>query len=120
MHSRLGSYDLKCSTQLRIQGLHKAVSPLHVQHLHSPDVACEMSFANEVTYDSLIKSRGENVSRIPICRKRGHQVLRHENRAQPNPRKQYFAECADVNHARVLVQSLKRNDRTAAETILAI
>src|SRR5271155_3768992 len=83
-------------------------------------MACEVSLSDEISQDSLIKSRRKDVCSISSCGESGYQIPGNNYITQAQRGKQDFAEGSDINDSRIRVQALQRRNWAASKPILAV
>src|SRR5215216_2048310 len=81
-------------------------SSLCIQAAHLPQMARKVALNNEIREHSLFKHRRMSVDEIAYRPERLHQMPGQDQIADSQSGKEHLAECADVNHATVVIQAL--------------
>jgi len=79
-----------------------------------------MAFSNEVRQHFLIKAGRAKIDRTPDGQKTVDQIRRNNDIAQPQGRKQDFAEGPDIYNAGIGIETLQGRDGRALVSVLAI
>jgi hypothetical protein len=64
MHPRFGTNHFDQISQLVLDRIYQSAPPIHVEHSHPAYMTGEVPLSDEISQDSLIKSRGKNVRGI--------------------------------------------------------
>src|SRR5882757_8090333 len=105
MHARFRAHHFESWTDVFPDRGDQSISTFEIKQAHAANVAGEVSFAYEIGEDQLVERGGENVGSIAGGSECRHKVCGNDDVPNAQRGKEYFAEGADVDDARTVVES---------------
>ena len=111
---------LKQTGEARVCLLHEDGEALRIQLAHASEMGLEVALTNEFAENELLEHGGVARSERLDGRDAFREMWGHDEIAETESGKEYFAEAARVENLAGVVESLKRGDGAAGVAILAV
>src|SRR5271170_791306 len=103
-----------------MKGIEKNAAAFTIERAHAAEVAREMAFGDELGEHGLMEMRRADVHGVAHGEKGIDEIGGKDKIADSQRGEEHFAESADINNARGVIESLQGSDGLALEAIFAV